>query len=212
MRANSSVIALATGTVIALALFVGAMALRQSQERQGTPAIPVDVQAISGSRYFYPADALPKLTLSGGRTKTIRSVLNVQEPLRFGDSIWEPVNVPPGDVWIRVDLTRQLLSVFRGGHEIGTAVVLYGAGDKPSPVGTFPVLQKAQDYYSRTYDAPMPFMLRLTDDGVAIHGSSVRPGAATHGCIGVPTEFARQLFAEVKLGDPVTIVQSAGEH
>lgn len=209
MRAKSSVIALVTGTVAALALFIGASAVRNSGERQRAPAIPVDVQAVSGSRYFYPADALPRLSLPGGRTEEIRSVLNVRKPMRFGDSIWEPGNVPPGEVWVRVDLTRQLLSVFRGGHEIGTAVVLYGAGDKPSPVGTFPVLQKAEDYYSRTYDAPMPFMLRLTEDGVAIHGSSVRQGAATHGCIGVPTEFARRLFAEVKLGDPVMIVQSA---
>lgn len=211
MRPGNSVLALAAGSVLALALFVGATALRNSDHRERTPVVPVDVQTISGVRYFYPADALPRLNLPGGRTETILSVLNIRKPLRFGDSIWESRKVPPGQVWVRVDLTRQLLSVFRGGHEIGTAVVLYGAGDKPSPVGTFPVLQKAQDYYSRTYDAPMPFMLRLTEDGVAIHGSSVRPGAATHGCIGVPTEFARQLFAEVKLGDPVMIVQSAEE-
>ncbi len=41
----------------------------------------------------------------------------------------------------------------------------------------------------------MPYMLRLTNDGVAIHGSNVRQGYATHGCIGVPTDFAKLLFA-----------------
>jgi lipoprotein-anchoring transpeptidase ErfK/SrfK len=71
------------------------------------------------------------------------------------------------------------------------------------------VLQKAKDYHSRTYDAPMPFMLRLTDDGVAIHASSVKEGWATHGCIGVPMEFARRLFALAKLGDSVEIVSSS---
>jgi lipoprotein-anchoring transpeptidase ErfK/SrfK len=55
----------------------------------------------------------------------------------------------------------------------------------------------------------MPFMLRLTADGVAIHGADVRRGAATHGCIGVPTDFARRLFGAVKLGDPVVIVRPA---
>jgi lipoprotein-anchoring transpeptidase ErfK/SrfK len=54
----------------------------------------------------------------------------------------------------------------------------------------------------------MPYMLRLTTDGVAIHASNVREGWATHGCIGVPMEFARRLFAEVKLGDPVEITDS----
>lgn len=41
--------------------------------------------------------------------------------------------------------------------------------------------------------------------GVAIHGSDVRWGSATHGCIGVPTPFARKLFNVAKLGDLVVI-------
>jgi lipoprotein-anchoring transpeptidase ErfK/SrfK len=52
----------------------------------------------------------------------------------------------------------------------------------------------------------MPYMLRLTDDGVAIHGSNVREGYATHGCIGVPPDFAKKLFAVMAKGDPVFIV------
>jgi lipoprotein-anchoring transpeptidase ErfK/SrfK len=52
----------------------------------------------------------------------------------------------------------------------------------------------------------MPYTLRLTDDGVSIHGSTVRWGAATHGCIGVPLEFARRLFEASRVGDDVLIV------
>jgi lipoprotein-anchoring transpeptidase ErfK/SrfK len=52
----------------------------------------------------------------------------------------------------------------------------------------------------------MPFTLRLTDDGVSIHASTVRWGAATHGCIGVPLPFAERLFAASKIGDEVVIV------
>ncbi|UTP38757.1 L,D-transpeptidase family protein [Phenylobacterium sp. LH3H17] len=126
--------------------------------------------------------------------------------MRYGDYVWEDSGVPAGPVWVRVDVSRQLVSVFRGGDEIGSAVILYGAESKPTPAGAFTVLQKARDYHSQTYDAPMPYMLRLTQDGVAIHGSNVREGWATHGCIGVPEAFARRLFAEMKLGDPVFIV------
>ena len=50
-----------------------------------------------------------------------------------------------------------------------------GADGKETPLGDFPILQKAADYHSRTYDAAMPFMLRLTADGVAIHASNVGP-------------------------------------
>jgi lipoprotein-anchoring transpeptidase ErfK/SrfK len=48
-------------------------------------------------------------------------------------------------------------------------------------------------------------MLRLTNDGVAIHGSDVRFGYATHGCVGVPTAFARKLFEATKIGDRVIV-------
>jgi lipoprotein-anchoring transpeptidase ErfK/SrfK len=128
--------------------------------------------------------------------------------MHFGDYVWNDRNVPKGTVWVRVDLKSQILSVFRSGHEIGTAVILYGAEEKETPDGTFPVLAKVRDHRSATYDdAPMPYTLRLTGDGVAIHGSNVRWGAATHGCIGVPVEFAAKLFDEVKKGDHVVIVR-----
>jgi len=209
MATGKPLLALAAGCGAAAALFIGANALRQRYAAPPPPAAVVDVSRNSGDRLYYPAASLPVLTLPDGTTETIRSVLNVKQRLRYGQSVWNDADVPQGPVWIRVDLTRQLLSVFRGGHEIGTAVVLYGAADKESPAGTFPILQKAEDYHSRTYDAPMPFMLRLTADGVAIHGSDVRASAATHGCIGVPTDFARRLFAQAKLGDRVVILKPA---
>jgi lipoprotein-anchoring transpeptidase ErfK/SrfK len=89
-------------------------------------------------------------------------------------------------------------------------VVLYGADAKETPLGTFPVLWKGKNHRSSIYDAPMPFTLRLTGDGVAIHGSDVRWGAATHGCVGVPTEFASRLYAVTRVGDSVFIVRSQG--
>lgn len=207
MLFRNPLLALVSGTCVAVAVFVGVGALRG--RAPAPPPQVIDVRAVSGNRLFYPATAFPNLTLPDGRRETIKSVLNVKQPLRYGQWVWDDKDVPAGPVWIRVDPRRQLLSVFRAGHEIGTAVVLYGAGDKQSPAGTFPILQKAADYHSRTYDAPMPFMLRLTADGVAIHGSDVRANAATHGCIGVPTAFARQLFDQAQLGDPVVILKSA---
>ncbi len=176
----------------------------------GATAAPVRA-ASSDTRIWYPANDLPQLALPDGQSKTVRSVLNITKPMRFGDFVWNEDRIPKGPLWVRVDLARQLVSVFRGGHEIGTAVILYGSNGKDSPTGSFTVLQKAQHYYSRSYAAPMPYMLRLTEDGVAIHGSKVREGWATHGCIGVPLEFARQLFQAAKKGDPVVIVPAKSE-
>lgn len=135
----------------------------------------------------------------------VKRVLEIDGPFRHGDYVWNDDGVPAGPVVITVDLAAQTMSVFRDGYEIGAAVITYGADDKPSPLGVFPITQKKKDHISNLYGAPMPYMLRLTNDGVAIHGSNVNIDAATHGCIGVPTAFAKLLFAEARLGDKVII-------
>ena len=138
-----------------------------------------------------------------------RSLLAIDEPLRHGEWRWDDSGIPAGRAAVRVDLTTQLVSVTRGGHEIGTAVILYGADQgHATPMGRFPVLSKSAHYRSTAYDAPMPYALRLTADGVALHGSDVRAGRATHGCIGLPLEFARRLFNQVQVGDTVLILRS----
>jgi hypothetical protein len=147
----------------------------------------------------------------GQLDRDVRSILNVPKQMKYGDYVWNDRNIPQGPVWIRVDLKSQIISVFRGGHEIGTAVILYGATEKQTPSGIFPILAKIRDHKSITYDdAPMPYTLRLTGDGVSIHGSDVRWGRATHGCIGVPVEFAHKLFDQASKGDQVVIVTEKG--
>ena len=143
---------------------------------------------------------------TGHYARPIATLMDVQTPLQFGQYRWDDKGVPADRAWITIDLQRQLISVFRGPHEIGTAVILYGATSRETPVGTFPILAKMKHHVSVTYDnAPMPYTLRLTRDGVSIHGSNVRDGYATHGCIGVPVDFAAKLFDAVSRGDKVII-------
>jgi hypothetical protein len=137
----------------------------------------------------------------------VKRILTLDGPLKHGDYAWDDKDVPPGPLVITVDLEAETLSVFRGGYEIGVAAVLYGATEKPSPLGTFPITEKDADHVSNLYDAPMPYMLRLTNDGVAIHGSEVAWNRATHGCIGVPVAFAKLLFAQARIGDRVIITK-----
>jgi len=166
-----------------------ALQLAQADERR----IPIDDTAFGG------------LQLPGGDRRAVRSLLKIAGPLRHGDYVWHDIG-GSGPVWIRIDLDRQLISVFRGADEIGTALIIFGMTDKPTPAGAYTVITKAADYYSRSYDAPMPFMLRLTQDGVAIHASQVRADRATHGCLGVPLGFAEQLYAAADTGTPVYIL------
>ena len=94
-----------------------------------------------------------------------------------------------------------------GGYEIGATAILYGADSNPTPLGQHVITQKKVHHISNLYGAPMPYMMRLTNDGVAIHASDIKQGLATHGCIGVPLPFARLLFAQAKLGDRVIITR-----
>jgi lipoprotein-anchoring transpeptidase ErfK/SrfK len=175
---------------------------RQPGEAAARPA--QNIQATSDRIAVSPA-SLRAAYAAGLVDRPIKSVLNVPARMRYGDFRWDDKGVPAGPIWIRVDLKSQLVSVFRSGHEIGTAVILYGADQVPTPTGKFPILAKMKDHRSATYDAPMPYTLRLTADGVSIHASNVRWGYATHGCIGVPDGFASKLFAAAKVGDEVFI-------
>ena len=146
-----------------------------------------------------------------GQPFPIRRRLSLEREMLHGDYVWQEAGVPPGRLWVLVDLSTETLSVFRGGVEIGRAVILYGTDEQPTPLGTFRISEKDADHESNIYDAQMPYMLRLTNDGIAIHGSIVVRGSASRGCVGVPDEFAALLFAQARLGDTVTIVRSAPE-
>ena len=135
----------------------------------------------------------------------VKSILAIPGPIKFGAYYWDETKGEPGPLVITVDLAARVLSVFENGHEIGATAILKGFGDKPTPVGVFPITQKDATHISNIFDAPMPWMLRLTNDGVSIHGSKVERGYATNGCVGVPEPFAKNLFRLAKLGDKVII-------
>jgi hypothetical protein len=205
MVGTAKLLALAMAGCLAIALL-----WPTSQAHVAAPAAAAPTRAIPaappGPRIWYAAKNYPLLSLPDGRQEIVRSVLNITKPMQFGDFAWNEDHIPAGPIWVRIDLARQLMSVFRDGNEIGSAVILYGTDGKPTPTGSFSILQKDANHYSHSYDAPMPYMLRLTNDGVAIHGSNVREGYATHGCIGIPPNFARLLFAAARKGDLVVIL------
>ena len=184
------------------------------QMRQSPPPEPVvQVAAVARPKpapikVVAPAPApAPKPAAPAEQPYVVKSILKIDGPLRHGDHYWDEARAPAkGEIVITVDLDAQVLSVFRDGHEIGTSVILYGVGTKPTPLGVFNVTQKDADHYSNIYvGAPMPYMLRLTNDGISIHGSEVVDGSATHGCVGVPRAFAKKLFGVTKLGTRVIV-------
>lgn len=184
----------------------GETLLRKPSPAPEVAEAPQGLPGASKNRLFLTAtdtaEAVRRELVPPGTT----SVLSTGKTLQYGEWRWDETAIPTGPIAVRVDLRRQLVSVYRGPHEIGTAVILYGANGKETPVGKLPILGKTRDYHSKTYDAPMPYSLWLREDGVALHGSTVTSGRATNGCIGVPEEFAARIFDKVEKGDVIEVV------
>jgi lipoprotein-anchoring transpeptidase ErfK/SrfK len=137
----------------------------------------------------------------------IKRVLPISGPIKYGEWHWDDAGIPAGPIVITVDLEARVLSIFRGGFEIGATAVLLGTQEKPTPLGVFPITQKKRHHVSTIYDAPMPYMQRLTNDGISLHATTVEWGYASHGCIGMPEPFARKVFETTQLGDRVFITR-----
>ena len=154
-----------------------------------------------------PAAGVPTGPRSVADVKVVRElpIAGWLEPGRF---VWDDAGVPAGPTLIVVNIRGRTLSAYRGGIEVGRSSLIYGADNKPTPVGAFDILQKDAHHVSRTYgNAPMPYTLRLTNDGVSIHGSEMADDLATHGCVGLPKAFAAKLCASAHVGDRVLIWQ-----
>lgn len=119
---------------------------------------------------------------------------------------WHPEIAPLGPRVIVVSLKQQRIFVYGNGTLIGSAPVSSGKPGYDTPPGVYRILQKQREHYSNRYDnAPMPFMQRLSWDGVALHSGVVPDHPASHGCIRLPPVFAQQLFAATRAGDVVVV-------
>lgn len=129
--------------------------------------------------------------------------------LEAGDYVWWPQRSASGPVVIAVSLADQLAHVYRNDTLVGISTISTGRPGYRTPVGVYTILQKRKRHFSNLYEnAPMPFMQRLTWDGIALHGGDLPGYPASHGCIRLPHEFARLLYGETTF-DTVVVVSDA---
>jgi hypothetical protein len=111
-----------------------------------------------------------------------------------------------GPIRVVISLPQQKAFVFQGSELIATSRVSTGKRGHETPVGTFPIMQKKVRHFSNIYDnAPMPYMQRLTNGGVALHAGHVPGYRASHGCIRLPWSFAKKLYGMTRNGTPVIV-------
>ena len=160
--------------------------------------------------------ATPALAEDGPGTATVAQAAAALAPNRF---VWADAQMTAVDpiaqpVTVVVSLPMQRAYVYRGDTMIAAATVSTGKDGKDTPVGVFPILQKREMHRSNLYNsAPMPFMQRLTWDGVALHAGNNPGFPDSHGCIRLPAAFAKKLFSITSVGTNVVVTdQMVGDH
>src|ERR1700722_7566575 len=141
----------------------------------------------------------------------------------------------PENATVLVSLSRQRAYLYAGNQLAIDTPISSGKKAGFTPTGDFRIMQKDPNHRSNIYGnfidskgrmvrsgvsalidsapsgshfvgAPMFFFMRLTPEGVGMH-IGILPGyPASHGCIRLPAEIAPQIYARVKVGTPVQVV------
>ena len=154
------------------------------------------------------AKPLPYRWTQGNAEKARKAMIDTfgRAFLTPGNFVWAETVPTEGDSKIVIDLLLQTAYVYRGDVLVGAASISSAKTGMVTPLGFWKVLEKRKEYRSKKYNnASMPFMQRIDEYGIALHGG-VNPGyPASHGCVRMPMKFAEKLFGFTKLGTEVVI-------
>jgi len=126
--------------------------------------------------------------------------------LKPGQYVWRDIPEAAGPERVIVSLSDQLAYFYRGSTLLAVSTISSGKPGRDTPTGIFSILDKRPMYRSKKYDnAPMPWMQRIDQYGIALH-AGFNPGVpASHGCVRLPSAFAKKLYSVTDLGTPVYI-------
>jgi hypothetical protein len=126
--------------------------------------------------------------------------------LKPGEFVWAESMPAEGDPKVVIDLLTQTAYAFRGDVLVGAASISSAKQGKVTPLGFWKVQEKKKFHRSRKYNnAPMPFMQRIDEYGIALHGGANPGYPASHGCVRMPMPFAEKLYGLTKVGTEVII-------
>jgi hypothetical protein len=126
--------------------------------------------------------------------------------LKKGEFTWAPEIAPAGPILVLASLDEQRAYAYRNNILIGAATVSTGKPGHETPTGVFTTILKDKDHHSKKYNnAAMPYTQKITNDGVALHAGGIPGYPESHGCVHLPSEFARLLFDAAPKGMTVVI-------
>jgi lipoprotein-anchoring transpeptidase ErfK/SrfK len=112
--------------------------------------------------------------------------------------------------YVMVDLSEQRAYAIENGSIIFDGRISSGKRGRETPEGEYTILQKKRHHRSNLWPKPkggakMPYMLRLTNSGIAMHLGNVPNRPASHGCIRLENGFAQKMFAWANVGITVYV-------
>ncbi len=171
---------------------------------------------------------------SGPPSRRATDLIHRQEPINVSPRLL--AQVTPENVRVRVSLSKQRAYLMLGDEIVIDSPVSSGKRSRPTPPGSYRVLEKDKGHHSSVYGdfrdsagrivrrgvsmridsapsgthfvgAEMTWFMRLTDDGVGMHVGFLPGYAASHGCIRMPSAAAEMFFKNVKVGTPVVVTE-----
>lgn len=132
-----------------------------------------------------------------------------KDSLKRGEFTWAPELAPQGPILVTVSLDEQRAYTFRNGILIGVATASTGKKGHETPTGVFHTTLKDVNHHSSKYNnASMPYTERFTSSGIALHAGGLPGYPSSHGCVHLPSEYARLLFKEAPLGMTVVVTNN----
>ena len=112
--------------------------------------------------------------------------------------------------YVMVDLSEQRAYAIENGSIIFDGRISSGKRGRETPEGEYTILQKKRHHRSNLWPKPkggakMPYMLRLTNSGIAMHLGNVPNKPASHGCIRLENGFAQKMFTWANVGITVYV-------
>jgi hypothetical protein len=124
---------------------------------------------------------------------------------------WQPAQIllgsglAPEKLRIEISLSSQHMALIKDGVPILNSTCSTGREGYSTKRGYFVITDKERNHRSTIYHVDMPYFMRLSCLDFGMHEGVVPNYPASHGCIRLPGETARKLFAEIPLGTVVAV-------
>jgi len=151
-----------------------------------------------------------KMTSLGGKFVIFHMMVLFVFLASFPAAGWDIFQEYPKVIWI--NQLKQIGIAYENGEKLWEFSVLTGDDECTTNPGIYLIRWKAEDYYSRKYDTPMPYSLFFDmRQRKAIHEGGVPPlpekrELATHGCIHVEPPHIKWLYDWAEEGTTAVVI------